>query len=71
MHFVTAELDGGPAVIQAKVPVKSTDTEASLAARVLEQEHIIYPQAANWSSQGRLALQGNDALLDGEIIKIE
>lgn len=71
VHFVTAELDGGPAVIQAKVPVKSTDTEASLAARVLEQEHIIYPQAANWFCQGRLALQGNDALLDGQIIKIE
>ncbi len=66
VHFVTAELDGGPAVIQAKIPVQANDTEATLAARVLEQEHIIYPQAANWFCQGRLTLQNNAALLDGK-----
>ena len=45
MHFVTAELDDGPAILQAKVPVLPDDTAESLAARVLEEEHRIYPQA--------------------------
>lgn len=70
VHFVTAELDGGPAVVQAKVPVNDGDDANSLAARVLEQEHIIYPQAVSWFVDGRLQLEGNRALLDGEIIDI-
>lgn len=64
VHFVTAELDGGPAVLQARVPILDNDTEDTLAARVLEQEHRIYPQAAGWFCEGRLILQGNAALLD-------
>lgn len=64
VHFVTAELDGGPAVLQARVPVLDNDTEDTLAARVLEQEHRIYPQAAGWFCNGRLTLQDNTALLD-------
>ncbi|BCD99138.1 phosphoribosylglycinamide formyltransferase [Marinagarivorans cellulosilyticus] len=64
VHFVTAELDGGPAVLQARVPILESDTEDTLAARVLEQEHRIYPQAAGWFCEGRLTLQGNAALLD-------
>ena len=64
VHFVTAELDGGPAVLQARVPILDNDTEDTLAARVLEQEHRIYPQAAGWFCEGRLTLQGNAALLD-------
>ena len=64
VHFVTAELDGGPAVLQARVPVLDNDTEDTLAARVLEQEHRIYPQAAGWFCDGRLTLQDNTALLD-------
>lgn len=70
VHFVTAELDGGPAVIQAKVPVLPSDDAASLAGRVLEQEHIIYPQAVAWFTQGRLQLTDNRALLDGKVIEI-
>ncbi len=70
VHFVTAELDGGPAVVQAKVPVIDGDDANSLAARVLEQEHIIYPQAVSWFVDGRLQLEGNRALLDGETIDI-
>ena len=70
VHFVTAELDGGPAVVQAKVPVIDGDDANSLAARVLEQEHIIYPQAVSWFVDDRLQLEGNRALLDGEIIDI-
>jgi len=45
VHFVTAELDDGPVILQARVPVLENDTEASLAARVLEQEHLLYPAA--------------------------
>lgn len=45
VHMVTAELDGGPIVLQARVPVLATDTESTLAARVLEQEHVLYPAA--------------------------
>ncbi len=68
VHFVTAELDGGPAVIQARVPVLKGDTEDSLAARVLEQEHIIYPKAVKLFAQGRLTMQDGKALLDGNPI---
>jgi len=56
VHFVTAELDHGPIVIQAAVPVYADDTEASLAARVLQQEHHIYPQAVRWFVEGRLSI---------------
>jgi phosphoribosylglycinamide formyltransferase-1 len=58
VHFVTAELDHGPIVAQAPVPVLPGDTEESLAQRVLEQEHIIYPRAVRWFVEGRLRLQG-------------
>lgn len=53
VHFVTPELDDGPAILQAKVPVLSDDTEHSLAARVLEQEHKIYPQALRLVAEGK------------------
>ena len=56
VHFVTAELDQGPIVVQAAVPVRAADDEASLAARVLKQEHVIYPRAARWFLDGKLAL---------------
>jgi phosphoribosylglycinamide formyltransferase-1 len=56
VHFVTPQLDHGPIVIQAAVPVKSADTEDALAQRVLEQEHRIYPQAVRWFCEGRLRL---------------
>lgn len=54
VHFVTAQLDHGPIVIQAAVPVHADDTPAALAARVLAQEHRIYPQAIRWFAEGRL-----------------
>lgn len=54
VHFVTPELDSGPIVVQAVVPVLAGDDEDSLAARVLVQEHRIYPQAVRWFAQGRL-----------------
>jgi phosphoribosylglycinamide formyltransferase-1 len=57
VHFVTAELDSGPIVAQAAVPVLPDDDESRLAARVLSQEHRIYPQAARWFLEGRLRLE--------------
>jgi phosphoribosylglycinamide formyltransferase-1 len=56
VHFVTAELDHGPIVAQAAVPVRAGDDAAALAARVLKQEHVIYPRAVRWFLEGRLAL---------------
>lgn len=66
VHFVTPQLDGGPAIIQAEVAVVADDNADSLAARVLQQEHRIYPQAIQWYAEGRLTLQDNIALLDRE-----
>ena len=59
VHFVTPALDRGPIVIQAAVPVLPDDTEEELAARVLKEEHRIYPQAVRWFCEDRLALAGD------------
>jgi phosphoribosylglycinamide formyltransferase 1 len=56
VHFVTADLDHGPIVIQAAVPVRADDTPETLAQRVLQQEHRIYPQAVRWFAEGRLEI---------------
>ena len=68
VHFVTPQLDGGPPVLQARVPVLPGDTADTLAARVAAQEHIIYPLAVRWYLQGRLQLDGKRAVLDGRPI---
>lgn len=68
VHFVTAELDGGPPIIQAKVPVLEGDTADLLAARVLEKEHLIFPQAVKWIAEGKVKMEGNKVLLDGETL---
>lgn len=57
VHFVTADLDRGPIIIQAAVPVHADDTEESLAARVLRQEHRIYPLAVRWLVEDRLVVE--------------
>jgi len=66
VHFVTAELDHGPIVIQAAVPVHSDDNEAKLAARVLAQEHRIYPQAARWFIDGKLVIESGVVRVKGD-----
>jgi phosphoribosylglycinamide formyltransferase-1 len=66
VHFVTAELDHGPIVIQAKVPVRQHDTVEALAARVLRQEHVIYPRAARWFLEERIVIQDGKARVKGE-----
>jgi phosphoribosylglycinamide formyltransferase-1 len=69
VHFVTAELDGGPVICQARVAVRSGDTEQSLAARVLEQEHRLYPFAVGLVADGRLELKGDGIVLDGQALR--
>lgn len=68
VHFVTAELDGGPPVLQARVPILGEDDAASLALRVQEREHLIYPLATRWLLEGRLSLSGKEALLDDQVL---
>ena len=79
VHFVTPQLDHGPIVIQAAVRVRSDDTAAALAARVLRQEHVIYPRAARWFLDGRLVVKtgvvrvkekdaGRDAGSDAQLV---
>jgi phosphoribosylglycinamide formyltransferase-1 len=64
VHFVTGELDAGPVVLLARVPVVPGDTEASLSARVQAQEHRIYPMVIGWIANGRLEWRDNRPWLD-------
>jgi len=68
VHFVTPELDGGPVILQACVPVLDGDDEATLAARVLAQEHRIYPECIGWYAAGRLQLRDGAVVLDGRAL---
>ncbi len=68
VHFVTAELDGGPVVIQARVPVLPTDDADQLAKRVQKQEHIIYPMAVKWFADGKLKMIDGKAVLNDELL---
>lgn len=65
VHFVTDELDGGPVILQARVPVFDGDSEQDIIARVQHQEHAIYPLVVSWFVNGRLKMQDNSAWLDG------
>lgn len=66
IHFVTEELDGGPIMVQARVPVLPNDDPDALAARVLTQEHRLYPQAIRWFAEGRVRLAGEQVEFDGQ-----
>jgi phosphoribosylglycinamide formyltransferase 1 len=68
VHFVTAELDGGPLVLQSKVPVLPGDTEATLSARVQATEHVIYPQVIAMIADGRLTWDKGRVKLDGRLL---
>lgn len=65
VHLVTEELDGGPVVVQVAIPVRADDTPESLAARVLKEEHRLYPLAVRWFAEGRLTWDNGRVLLDG------
>jgi len=64
IHFVDASLDGGPIILQKAVPVRDDDTEDTLAARVLEQEHIFLPLAVRLFAEGRLRVEGRRVVID-------
>lgn len=66
VHFVTEDLDAGPIVIQAAVPVRAGDSAAALAARVLEQEHRIYPRAVRWFLDDRLVIANGTVRVKGD-----
>ncbi len=66
VHFVTPALDHGPVIVQAAVPVCDGDDEAALAARVLQQEHVVYPLAVRWFAEGRLSLENGRVRLAAE-----
>ncbi len=75
VHFVTADLDHGPVVIQAEVPVRKDDNAETLAARVLRREHVIYPRAVRWFLDGKLVIRdgkvrvkGSDAGNDAQLL---
>jgi phosphoribosylglycinamide formyltransferase-1 len=68
VHFVTADLDAGPAILQYRLPVHAGDTSESLTARVHVGEHIILPRAVAWFAAGRLRLAGGSVMLDGRAL---
>ena len=70
VHFVTGELDGGPAIIQAEVPIFPTDDANTLANRILVQEHQIYPLAAQWFCEGKLTMKNSVPQLDEEPLPV-
>ncbi len=65
VHFVDEGTDTGPVIVQAVVPVLPGDSEEQLAARILQQEHRLYPQAIQWYAQGRLSVAGRTVTVDG------
>ena len=68
VHFVTEELDGGPVILQARVPIFEGDSADEVAARVQVQEHSIYPLVVQWFCEGRLKMQEGAALLDDVLL---
>ncbi|GAA6133455.1 phosphoribosylglycinamide formyltransferase [Oceaniserpentilla sp. 4NH20-0058] len=68
VHFVSEDLDGGPNIIQAVVPILDDDSEASLKTRVQQQEHVIYPIAVKWFVEGRITMIKGDAYFDSEAL---
>lgn len=65
IHFVTAELDGGPVIIQDKVPILAGDDANTLAARVQDAEHLLYPRVIRWFAEGRVQLLDHQIIFDG------
>lgn len=68
VQFVTPELDAGPVIVQATVPVQEDDSPEILASRVLEQEHQIYPLAILWFAEGKLKLENNKVIFNGHVL---
>jgi len=71
VHFVTAQLDGGPNIIQAKVAIEDGETQDSLAKKVLVKEHAIYPMAIEWFLAKRLKMNANQTILDEKVLSTQ
>ncbi len=71
VHFVTEELDGGPVILQAKVPIFEEDDAEILASRIHQQEHRIYPLVVKWFCSGRLKMQDDNVILDGISLPVD
>lgn len=69
VHFVRPDMDSGPIILQAAVPVRQDDSEESLAARVLAAEHRSYPLAVRWIAEGRVRLAGERVLVEGALVQ--
>lgn len=67
-HFVSAELDGGPVILQSRLEILDDHTPDSLASDLLKQEHVIYPLTVQWFCEGRIHLQGDKVVFDNEMI---
>ncbi len=68
VHFVTEELDGGPVIAQESIEIEQGDDAETLAAKIHEKEHLLYPTVVSWFADGRLRLEGNDAYLDDRLL---
>lgn len=68
VHFVNTELDGGPVLLQARLPILASDTVESLELRIKTKEHIIYPTAIAWLAEGRIKLNGGEIYMDSKKI---
>ncbi len=68
IHFVTPELDSGPIILQAKIPITSQDTVETLKEKVHQKEHLAYPQVIEWFSEGKLALKDNQAWFEQTVL---
>jgi phosphoribosylglycinamide formyltransferase-1 len=66
VHFVSTELDGGPIILQARLPVLPSDSTESLKLRIKTKEHLIYPTAISWLAEGRIELKGDEIYMDGK-----
>ena len=68
VHFVTEELDGGPVIAQRSIAIESIDDAETLALRIQDKEHLLYPAVVSWFADGRLQLEANDAFLDKQLL---
>lgn len=68
VHFVTEELDGGPVIAQESIVIEPHDDATSLAMKIHEKEHVLYPTVVSWFADGRLRLEANDAFLDDKLL---
>ncbi len=71
VHFVVPEVDAGPIILQGRLPINAADTAESLQQRIHKIEHQLYPLAASWFAEGRLSIENDQVLLDGEISDLQ